>query len=199
MVSFDYRFEQPGCALNLAMMVNGAMTIVGWTGTNPAGSYFAPAVIGNTDAAVQDGAWHHTQFDLGAMLLAARFPKPEKRARITVSELATWAASHVGLPGSPEHARVRIDNLCLFSHRGQDPEFAWAQPAGSPPAQGYAVSFGQNRDAVPPEQVTSTQTRCAYRGVAPGEWYLHVRACNDQGWGPTAHRGIQILPAVPDR
>jgi hypothetical protein len=61
MVSFDYRFEQPGCALNLAMMVNGAMTIVGWTGVNPPGSYFASAVVGDTLPAVQDGAWHHTE------------------------------------------------------------------------------------------------------------------------------------------
>ena len=72
-----------------------------------------------------NGAWHHTEFDLGGMLLASRFAHPETRARITASELATWAAYHVGLPGNSEHARVRIDNVCLYSNRGVDPAFEW--------------------------------------------------------------------------
>jgi len=196
MVSFDYRFEQPGCALNLAMMVNGAMTIVEWTGVNPPGSHFTPAVIGRTEPAIQDGSWHHVAFDLGEMLLATRFAKPETRARITVSELATWAAYHVGLPGSPDHARVRVDNLCIYSDRGADPAFAWAQPPGSPQAQGYAVIFDQKAESVPPEAVTTTATQGAYPQVAPGDWSLHVRARNERGWGPTAHRTLRVLPAA---
>ena len=197
MVAFDYRFEQPGCALNLALMVNGAMTIVEWTGTNPPGSHFTPAVVGRTAPAVQDGAWHHTEFDLGGMLLATRFPNPETRARLTASELATWAAHHVGLPGNSEHARVRIDNLCLYSNRGNRPAFEWQQPPGTPLAEGYAVAFDENPDTVPAAAVTTTTRHAEFAGVKPGSWFLHVRAKGETGWGPAAHRAIRLEAPSP--
>jgi hypothetical protein len=192
MVSFDYRFEQPGCALNLEMLVNGAMTVVEWTGPNPPGSYFSPAVVGQTEPALQDGAWHHTEFNLAAMLLAARFPTPETRARIAVTELATWATAHAGFSGNTAETRVRLDNLCLYSNRGTAPAFAWEQPPGTPAAEGYAVAFDGSADTVPPETITTTATQAEFSGVKPGVWYLHVRAKTAPGWGPTAHRAITI-------
>ena len=37
LISFDYRFLQPGCGLNLSLLLNGAMTIVTWTHPRDAG------------------------------------------------------------------------------------------------------------------------------------------------------------------
>jgi hypothetical protein len=197
MVSFDYRFEQPGCALNLEMLVNGAMTVVEWTGPNPPGSYFSPAVVGQTEPAIQDGAWHHTEFDLAAMLLATRFPDPRTRARIAVTEMATWATAHANSSGNSAQARVRLDNLCIYSNRGNAPAFAWQQPSGSPAAEGYAVVFDADAETIPPETVTTTERRAEFRDVTPGTWHLHVRAKSAQGWGPTAHRTITLAAAGP--
>jgi len=87
---------------------------------------------------------------------------------------------------------VRIDNLCIYSDRGDAPSFAWAQATGSPPAEGYAVAFDRSPDTVPPEVVTTAGRQAEYRGVEPGDWTVHVRACNAQGWGPTTHRTIRI-------
>ncbi|MBQ2336248.1 MAG: hypothetical protein II381_08045, partial [Victivallales bacterium] len=54
-VSFNYRFKQAGCALNLSMLVNDAMTIVEWTNKNIEGGYFAPSVVGVSEPyALQD-------------------------------------------------------------------------------------------------------------------------------------------------
>lgn len=192
-VSFDYRFEQPGCALNLSMLVNEAMTIVGWTGPNLPGNYFYEALVGDTAPAVQDGAWHHTEFDLGAMLVARRFPDPQARGRITVTELSTWSTNHRGGGYvNPATARVRFDNLCIASNRGRDPTFVWRLPADSAPAEGYAVVFDAAAETLPPEVVTTPATRFERHDVPPGTWYVHVRAKGRAGWGPAAHRRIVI-------
>jgi hypothetical protein len=198
MVSFDYRFEQPGCALNLELLVNGGMTVVEWTGPNPPGSYFSPAVVGHTEPAVQDGAWHHTEFDLAGMVLATRFPEPQARARIAGAELATWATSH-GASVTPGQARVRLDNFCIYSNRGNAPAFVWQQPPETPAAEGYAVAFDASADTVPPETVTTTEAQAEFREVKPGTWHLHVRAKSAQGWGPAAHRAIVIDGPAGDR
>jgi hypothetical protein len=89
---------------------------------------------------------------------------------------------------------VRLDNLCIHSNRGDDPAFAWAQPAGTPAAEGYAVLFDRSPGTLPPEQVTTTGRRAEYRDVAPGDWTVHVRAQNRHGWGPTAHVSVRVLP-----
>ncbi|NLF15631.1 MAG: fibronectin type III domain-containing protein, partial [Lentisphaerae bacterium] len=121
------------------------------------------------------------------------FPNPDSRVRITVSELATWATNHHGGGYvNPATARVRFDNLCIASRRGRDPAFFWRLPHDSAPAEGYAVRFDQEPETTPDEAVTGTAARFTQEDVAPGTWYLHVRAKSREGWGPTAHCRIVI-------
>ena len=196
-VSFDYKFEQPRCSLNLSMLANEAMTIVEWTGRNRHGNYFADSVIGRTEPAVQDGQWHHTEFDLRDMLLKTRFSDAERRGPIAVTELATWSTSHWngGAYNNPLGARVRVDNFTIHSDDGTSPAFEWKVPGTAAPMKGYSCLWDRQTDSVPPAEVTTTANRAQYRDVEAGEWFFHVRACDRHDrWSPPAHRRVTIAP-----
>ena len=194
-VAFDYKFERPGCALNLSMLVNDAMTVVEWTGANRRGNYFSDSVVGRTEWARQDGKWHHVEFDLLDMILKTRLTDPQIRGEIAVAELATWATSHsYGTYTNPLGARDKIDNFTIFSPRGRNPAFAWRVHAPCE-MKGYSYVFDQSTNTVPPEKVRTQAKRAGLKNVKPGTWYLHVRACGQDGrWGESAHRKIEIKP-----
>jgi len=195
-IAFDYKFEQPGCALNFSLLVNGAMTIVEWTGPNARGNYFYSSVIGRTEPARQDGKWHHVDFDLLDMILKKRFPDPARRAEITVSELATWATNHWGRRGgyvNPRYARLKIDNFTMYAPGGRDPAFEWRVHGASARMKGYSCVFDANPVTVPRKKINATDAKADFKNVKPGKWYFHVRACGPNGrWGPAAHRAVVI-------
>ncbi len=193
-VSFNYRFKQPGCALNLSMLVNDAMTIVEWTNKNIAGGYFAPAVVGTTEPfALQDDAWHETTFDLRDMLLKTRFTNGLPPTGLIAAELSTWATAVNGHGYvNPKDARLYIDNFTIYSNKGKDPAFTWSTTADD---NGYAVVFDQKPDTVPPENVTHTEAKASFPKTAPGTWFLHVRSrTKANAWSPAAHKKIVIEP-----
>jgi len=194
-VAFDYKFEQRGCALNLSMLANEAMTIVEWTGANRRGNYFSDSVIGRTEWARQDGKWHHVEFDLLDMLLKTRFTDPQIRGEITVAELSTWATSHsYGTYTNPLGARVKIDNFTISSPRGRNPAFVWRVHAPGK-MKGYSYAFDQTPTTIPPEKVRTQAERAELTDVEPSTWYFHVRACDQEGrWSDTTHREIEIKP-----
>ncbi|OGV74026.1 MAG: hypothetical protein A3K18_16680 [Lentisphaerae bacterium RIFOXYA12_64_32] len=197
-IAFDCKFEQRGCALNLSLLVNEAMTIVEWTGANPPGNYFQSSVIGATDKARQDGQWQHVEFDLRDMILTRRLRDPQSRGRIRAAELATWATGHQphgGAYQNPFPAQVKIDNFAIFSPHGRSPAFEWRVPGATRPPQGYACAFDTAPDTVPLEQVTTTAARAEFADVQPGVWFFHVRAQGANGaWGETTHCRIEIAP-----
>ncbi|MCK5802858.1 MAG: hypothetical protein KAI66_08500 [Lentisphaeria bacterium] len=196
MVAFDYKFEQPGCALNFSLLANEAMTMVEWTGTNAHAAYFRGAVIGKTSRAQQDGQWHHVEFDLGRMILDKRFPDPSKRGGITVSELSLWATNHHGGGYvNPADARILIDNFVIFSPSGRNPIFHWRMPSDTP-VGGYSHVLDSKPDTVPAETVSDTRSEeASFHDLEPGRWWFHVRACSKEGaWGPTTHLPIEISP-----
>ncbi|MCR5382729.1 MAG: hypothetical protein K6G44_17210 [Lentisphaeria bacterium] len=193
-VSFNYRFKQPGCALNLSMLVNDAMTIVEWTNKNIAGGYFAPAVVGATEPfALQDDAWHETSFDLRDMLLKTRFTKGLPPTGLIAAELSTWATAVNGNGYvNPKDARLYIDNFTIYSNKGKNPAFTWSTTAAD---GGYAVVFDQKPDTVPEEKVTQAEATASFPNTAPGTWFLHVRSCSKANvWSPAAHKKIVIEP-----
>jgi hypothetical protein len=195
-IAFDYKFEQPGCNLNLSLLVHEAMTIVEWTGPNRPGNYFHDAVVGHLPEARQDGAWHHVEFDLRDMVRRTRFPNAATRGRILASELSCWATNrHGGGYVNPNAARVRIDNFTIFSPRGVAPEFRWMVPGPGPAPTGYATVLDQKPDTVPGEKVNTTAPVRRYQDVAPGRYWFHVRARYADGrWGPAGHRQIEVRP-----
>ncbi len=192
-ISFNYRFRQPKCALNLSFLVNDGMAIVAWTNKLSKGSYFEQGQVGSAEPlAIQDGKWHETTFDFREMLLTSRFPKGVPPTGMTAAEFATWATDPGGGGGytNPFDARVYFDNLTIYSNRGRDPAFEWSR---RPDDAAYAVCFDQNPETIPPEDVTQTESAASYPNTAPGTWYLHVRAKNNAGeWSETAHKCIRI-------
>ena len=193
-VSFNYRFKQPGCALNLSMLVNDAMTIVEWTNKNIEGGYFAPSVVGVSEPyALQDDAWHETSFDLRDMLLKTRFTNGLPPTGLIAAELSTWATAVNGHGYvNPKDARLYIDNFTIYSNKGKDPAFTWSATADD---GGYAVVFDQKPDTVPPENVTHTEAKASFPNTAPGTWFIHVRSCSKaNAWSPAAHKKITIEP-----
>jgi hypothetical protein len=198
MVSFDYKFEQPGCALNLSMLVNEAMTIVEWTGPNAPNGYFGDAVIGRTERAAQDAQWHHVEFNLRDMILASRFSGQDRHAAITVSELATWATNHHGHGYvNPQGARVRFDNIAIYATASDAAAFEWTPEPQDEPPVGYSVVFDQTPDTVPPESVSTNENEARFADLGPGTWFLHVRACSPEGtWSETARRKIELTPVA---
>lgn len=196
-VAFDYKFDQPGCALNLSMLVNGAMTIVEWTGRNSPGNYFHDSVVGRTGPAEQDRRWHHVEFDLYEMLLAKRFTNPRIRSRLLVTELSTWATSHNrgGAYVNPLGAIVKFDNFTVYSPRGRSPGFEWRLHDWEGGEAEYSYAFDQAQSTIPPQRAMARRTSVRFNAVEPGVWFFHVRAVSpDQRWGETAHRQIEILP-----
>ncbi len=193
MVAFDYRFEQPGCSLNLSLLVDEAMTIVEWTGTNNYRGYFGNAVIGATELARQDGQWHHVAFNLRDMIRASRFGGKPPARQVQAAELATWATNHgPHRPGydNPLGASVRIDNFTIYSPADPNPAFAWRAPI---PVKGYSFAFDRQPDTEPPATIMTTATQKRLPGVEPGVHYFHVRAMDEKGrWSATAHRRIEV-------
>ena len=149
-VAFDYMFAQSGCNLNLTLLVNGAMTVVEWTGPNGANNHFAPGIVGKTPYAKQDQQWHQTSFNLLEMLQQTRFTKTGVPVGLEAYELATWATRHHGSGyENPHDARVYFDNFTIFSEKGRDPAFEWKVPGAPPPIAGYSVLFDQTADSTP--------------------------------------------------
>jgi hypothetical protein len=195
-ISFDYKFEQPGCALNLSLLVNEAMTIVEWTGPNAHGNYFHDGIVGKTPRAKQDGQWHHTNINLLDMLVTGRFPGDRARGQLTAGELATWATSHTGRGAyvNPGGARLKLDNITIHSPRDRTPSFEWrVHGYDEELLGGYSYVFDENPETVPSQTINTEATQARLHDISPGQWFFHVRAADTEGkWGETAHLAVEL-------
>ncbi len=197
-LAYDYKFSQPGCAVNLSIIVNGTSGIVEWTGRQSPRNYFTPYVIGKALQAIQDRKWHHVDVDLREILLASLFKDPAKRTRISVSEVATWGTNHnMSSRGesysNPRGAKLKIDNFTIYSPTGSDPAFEWALHGWKGEVKGYSTAFDRKPDTVPPARVNTAAARREFKAIEPGKWWFHVRARSADGkWGKTTHREIEI-------
>ena len=187
-ISFDYCFKTPGCQLVLELLVNDVMTVVEWTGPNAPGNYFHSSVVGRTPWAVQDGKWHHVEFNFLEMLTEKRFGG-KAPGDLSAAELCTWSTVHNGHGyDTPHGARFLIDNFTIYSPTDATPSFEWRMPVGSLPADGYSYVFDQAQTTIPPETVMTKETTTVFKDVKPGTWYLHLRAHSPDGkWSPAAH------------
>jgi len=203
-VAFDYKFPQKGTALTLTLLTSGALAVIEWTGAIGNNAYYQhervrAVVVGNIGPAVQDGAWHHVEFDLREMIKQEFHAAGELPEALKVREFGTWACSPNPRTratfSNPAGARVRIDNFTIFSQAGQNPAFEWALHKYAGQIEGYAYSWDQAADTVPPSKISTAIPRTEFANVAAGTWYFHVRACGADGaWGETAHRRVVVTP-----
>jgi hypothetical protein len=62
---------------------------------------------------------------------------------------------------------------------------------------GFAYLLDQNANTTPAAKTTSNETSVTYSNLQPGTYYFHIRAQNQDGFGPTTHFKISIKPPEP--
>ena len=67
--------------------------------------------------------------------------------------------------------------------------------------RGYSYAFDAKSDTSPPKTMMTTATSLQLRdNIAPGTWFLHVRACNADGqWGPAGHVKVVLEARAADK
>jgi hypothetical protein len=85
------------------------------------------------------------------------------------------------------------------SHPDQKAEYedslvklSWKAPSNG--AEGYSYGFDQKADAIPPTKINTTDTKIEFKDVKVGTHYFHIRAKNADGWGPTTHYKVTVVP-----
>ncbi|MFC1687063.1 carboxypeptidase regulatory-like domain-containing protein [Patescibacteria group bacterium] len=89
---------------------------------------------------------------------------------------------------SPTHPEQSL----WYSNAG--PSFEWTSEDG---VTGYSFSFDSEGGTTPDTTQDGTDTSTSYSDNADGIWYFHVRARNEDGWGPAGHFKVQIDTTPP--
>lgn len=76
-----------------------------------------------------------------------------------------------------------------------DSSFQWSDETG---VTGYSYSFDDNESRLPDTVQDTTGNSASFTGTADGVWYFHVRAKNDNGWGPTSTFRVRIDKTAPE-
>lgn len=194
-VAFDYRFEKPGCNLNLVSVVNGDMQIIGFAGRNGGYEVFVQNTIGQVPDVRQDNQWHRTEVNLGA-LLRKRYPKTP---RFNADYLGTWATGATTAYDDPQGVSLWLDNVTLYSTQSTSAAFEWQPPQDDNGIQGYSYTLDHNKDTVPGEKIVTASTRCQFSQLKSGLWYFHLLAVDNAGnWSPASHIRFELTaPASP--
>ena len=191
-VSFDYRLEDRRVFLNLTGLLNGEMLIVEWLKQCHAPDYFGPAVVGRTVPGLSDGKWHRVDFDLLKMV-ASSGRAGKACLPLKLRQLNTWAMPCLEWGYTPIGARIKLDNITIYSPRGRNPAFRWRVPRPDRTGLSYACALDRSPGTEPPAKRVTSVASAEFRGVRPGRWFFHVRARDAKGrWGPTSHLGIEI-------
>ena len=192
-ISFDYKFLSGGCAINLTGLLNKEMFVVQWLTTCQPGTYFYPFVIGQLPMGRQDDKWHHVDFDLLKMVGASGRAQSGSLP-LTVEQFNTWAMTN-GRPmyNNPLGARVRFDNITIYSPDGRSPSFNWKVPGHDGRKFSYSYLLDTRPETVPQEKPLTTKPAVHFDDLKPGGWYFHVRAKNTKGeWGAASHYRFDI-------
>jgi len=75
-----------------------------------------------------------------------------------------------------------------------DSTFEWNQQSG---VVGFSYEFNDQTNTTPDQIRDTTDTSAAFSGTSDGVWYFHVRAQNQDGWGPAGHYKVQIDTIPP--
>lgn len=71
-------------------------------------------------------------------------------------------------------------------------KLSWKAPSNG--ADGYSYVFDQKAKTTPKTTINTEETKIEFKDVKVGVHYFHIRAKNSDGWGPTAHYKITIVP-----
>lgn len=194
---YQVRIDDSGPAVNLSSgshpsestwYVNDDPSF-GWSANDPNGiagySFMLDQVPGNTpDSSIegsgtsmsysdlQDGTWH----------------------------FHVMAKDNAGNWGQAAHRTVRIDDsapsdpvISSTTHTengwstNRSPQFSFTSSDSASGIAGYSFAFDHNSETLPDEILEGSATSQSYSGIAPGDWWFHVRAKNNSGlWSNNA-------------
>jgi hypothetical protein len=75
-----------------------------------------------------------------------------------------------------------------------DPSFSWSLQSG---VTAFSYSLDDQERKTPDTVSEGSANSKNFTAVGDGTWYFHVRAQNENGWGPAAHFRIRIYNAPP--
>jgi hypothetical protein len=171
-LAFDYRLR-PGADFSFMLQVANKMRMLGFS----TGRWNWRNSEGELARAVADGVWHRAEIDLRKLreLLPAG---ADGRPPLVQNLLAAFSTSE----------GMDLDNFVLGSSRSRGAEFVWDAPAVASGIAGYSWSLDDRAETVPPERLSGSERRAAFRGLKPGRHWFHLRARSGAGlWGATAH------------
>lgn len=173
-ISFDYNFD-PGVHMDLALLCNGQWFYIALT-DNPAGA------IGRIPGVVADGKWHRASIDVYPLLR-----RHIRRGSLAVTRIIVGDRNR---PDNPPGAKARFDNF-VIAQVGKGPvKVAW-RATDATGIKGYSYVLDRSGATEPDTQAETKESVLSLGDLAPGLWYLHVRAQDGAGnWGPAAHYAI---------
>lgn len=191
-VAFDYKFEDPPCVLDITGLLNKEKFLVGWCKHDAYEGYDPPTGVGSISPGVQDKAWHRAELNLLEMI---EMIESSGRAKapclpLVVEQLNTWS---ITCGPNAAGARLKIDNLTIFSPRSRDATFYWQMPGPQRDGLRYSYGLDHSPKTVPSIGPLTSETSAQFRNLAPGQWFFHVRARDAEGrWGPASHLRIEV-------
>ncbi|MDD5039662.1 MAG: carboxypeptidase regulatory-like domain-containing protein [Patescibacteria group bacterium] len=105
-------------------------------------------------------------------------PPPEEEKHLPVAPTITS-------PTHPEQA---------LWYAVADSTFEWTQQSG---VTGFSYAFDDQASTTPDTIRDTTGRSSSYTETGDGTWYFHVRAENEDGWGPAGHYKVQIDRTPP--
>ncbi|MEX0594573.1 MAG: hypothetical protein WD157_00525 [Patescibacteria group bacterium] len=78
------------------------------------------------------------------------------------------------------------------SYDSPDIKLSWKAPSNG--ANGYSYVFDSKNKTTPPTKIKTTKTAVEFKGNKVGTYYFHIRPNNSDGWGPTTHFKITVVP-----
>ena len=183
-LSFDYRLP-PGLAVNIHLHYGSSWVTLKLTSPS---TYYP--VVGEIPV-ITDDKWHHAEADL------TRFLKPPANASGKMLITYVLFADFGGHTASTD-LKMHVDNFTLSApETGQNLRFEWNHVADATGIPGYAHTIDQ-APATLPTSLIGPEPFAAFKGLAPGNWFFHLRARDGAGnWGPTTHFPILVPPPTP--
>ncbi|MFA5051930.1 MAG: carboxypeptidase regulatory-like domain-containing protein [Patescibacteria group bacterium] len=85
------------------------------------------------------------------------------------------------------------DQTAWYSDK--NPAFSWTRESG---VTGFSTSLDDKPTAAPDTDQDTNDNSQTFTGTGDGTWYFHVRAKNNDGWGPAGYFKINIDATPPD-
>ncbi|MBR0459170.1 MAG: hypothetical protein IJJ26_08020 [Victivallales bacterium] len=187
---FQYRI-QPGTYIDLGIQTIGKLFTIGLTDCELGKNNY----LGPIPGILADGQWHTAVVSLLQRIMYTPLHWLQQNGFCTDICFGNFGY-HGTAPGCSYSIRdVRL--IPFVSAFNRPLHLFWASPDASG-IRGYAVVLDEKPDTIPAPTITQTSHEMDLPELPKGRFYLHVRACDNNGnWSPTTHAPFQPAPPPP--